>query len=139
MKNGSFMLDTDTCSFIIRGGDERLRSLVQRHAHEICVSSITAAELLFGAHKKRSNRILDSVSFLLELAPPEPWDENCARNYAKIRTSLEESGTPIGNTDMMIAAAAIAHGCTLVTHNTTHFSRVSGLNIADWTTSATNH
>lgn len=139
MKTGSFMLDTDTCSFAIRGGDEHLRIHVQRHAPEICVSAITAAELLFGARKKRSKRILDAVSFLLELAPPVPWDEDCARTYAEIRTALEESGTPIGNMDMMIAAAAIAHGSTLVTHNTTHFCRVSGLDIADWTTSAINH
>ncbi len=133
MKTGSFMLDTDTCSFIIRGGDERLRSHVQRHASEIRVSSITAAELLFGARKKRSKRILDAVSFLLELAPPVPWDEDCARNYAEIRATLEENGIPIGNMDMMIAAAAIAHGSTLVTHNTAHFSRVSNLDFTDWT------
>lgn len=128
-----FMLDTDICSFAIRGGDERLRTELQRHDGNICVSAVTAAELLFGARKRRSRRLDAAVSFLLELAPPVPWDEECARAYAAIRTSLEESGTPIGNMDMMIAAAAMAEGATLVTHNTAHFSRVARLEFTDWT------
>ena len=136
MNAESFMLDTDTCSFAIRGGDETLRRKVQRHADGICVSAVTAAELLFGARKRRSKRISDAVSFMLELAPPVPWDEDCARSYAEIRAALEEAGTPIGNMDMMIAAAAIARHSTLVTHNTAHFSRVPGLDIVDWTSSA---
>ena len=37
-----YMLDTDTCSFIIRGGNEGLRTRVQRHAGRLCVSAILA-------------------------------------------------------------------------------------------------
>jgi tRNA(fMet)-specific endonuclease VapC len=33
---------------------------------------------------------------------------------------------------MMIAAIALAHELTLVTHNTREFSRVPGLKLADW-------
>jgi tRNA(fMet)-specific endonuclease VapC len=33
---------------------------------------------------------------------------------------------------MQIAAIALANGCTLVTHNTAEFSRVSGLTLEDW-------
>jgi tRNA(fMet)-specific endonuclease VapC len=33
---------------------------------------------------------------------------------------------------MLIAAIALAKGCTLVTHNTAEFGRVAGLVVEDW-------
>ena len=127
-----FMLDTDTCSFLIRGGDARLQSQVRKHAGSLCVSAMTAAELRYGALKKGSPRIMESVSFLLDLLPSVPWGEDAAERYAEIRVALESAGTPIGHIDMLIAASALAEGCVLVSHNTAHFSRVPGLVIEDW-------
>ena len=127
-----FMLDTDTCSYLIRGGGARLQSQVRRHAGSLCVSAMTAAELRCGALKKGSSRIEESVSFLLDLLPAVPWGEVSAERYAEIRVTLESAGTPIGHMDMLIAASALAEGCVLVSHNTAHFSRVPGLVIEDW-------
>jgi len=45
---------------------------------------------------------------------------------------LASQGTPIGANDMMIASIALEHGLTLVTNNTSEFSRVSGLKLEDW-------
>ncbi len=127
-----FMLDTDTCSFLIRGGDARLQSQVRKHAGSLCVSAMTAAELRYGALKKGSLRIEESVSFLLDLLPAVPWGGVAAERYAEIRVALESAGTPIGHMDMLIAASALAEGCVVVSHNTAHFSRVPGLVIEDW-------
>ena len=55
-----------------------------------------------------------------------------AQAYGPIRAALEKAGTPIGANDLLIAATAVAHGLTLVTHNTREFSRVVGLAIEDW-------
>jgi tRNA(fMet)-specific endonuclease VapC len=41
-------------------------------------------------------------------------------------------GTPIGPNDLVIAATALAHQVTLVTHNAAEFSRVPGLQLEDW-------
>ena len=38
----------------------------------------------------------------------------------------------IGPDDLLIAASALVHGLTLVTHNTVEFGRVPGLSTADW-------
>ena len=45
---------------------------------------------------------------------------------------LEKRGTPIGNSDTLIAGQALARGMTLVTHNTREFARVPGLQLEDW-------
>ena len=126
------MLDTDTCRFLIRGGGERLQSQVRKHAGSLCVSAMTSAELRYGALKKGSPRIMESVSFLLDLLPSVPWGEDAAERYAEIRVALESAGTPIGHMDMLIAASALAEGCVLVSRNTAHFSRIPGLVIEDW-------
>ena len=128
-----FMLDTDTCSFVIRGGNEKLRKRVQHNAGRLCVSAVTAAELRFGARKKGSARIADAVGFFLELVDIVSWGEEAAERYAEIRVALESSGTPIGNMDTLIAASALADGCAIVTHNVDHFGRVPGLSVQDWT------
>ena len=133
MTSVRYMLDTDTCSFVIRGGNEKLRKRIQRNAGRLCVSAISVAELRFGARKKGSVRITDAVEFFLELVDVVPWGEEAAGRYAEIRAVLESVGTPIGNMDTLIAASALADGCTIVTHNTDHFGRVPGLSIQDWT------
>lgn len=128
-----FMLDTDTCSFAIHGGDAKLRAALQRHADALCVSAITAAELRFGALKKGSPRITEAVSCFLDLVDIVPWTEAAADRYAGIRVHLESTGQPIGNMDMLIAASALAEGCRLVTHNLAHFGRLPSLPVEDWT------
>jgi len=45
---------------------------------------------------------------------------------------LEQAGTPIGPNDLLIAAIALAHQATLVTHNTREFERIVGLLVEDW-------
>ena len=127
-----FMLDTDTCSFLIRGVGARLQSQVRSHAGNLCISAMTAAELRYGALKKGSARIAESVSFLLDLLPAVPFGGSAAERYAEIRVALEASGAPIGHMDMLIAASALAEGCVMVSHNIAHFSRVPGLVVEDW-------
>ena len=38
----------------------------------------------------------------------------------------------IGPNDLLIAAIAVVHGATLITHNVREFSRVVGLTYEDW-------
>jgi tRNA(fMet)-specific endonuclease VapC len=61
-----------------------------------------------------------------------PFDDAAAEAYGRLRAELARRGTPIGPNDLMIAAIALAHDLTLVTHNTAEFSRVSGLRLEDW-------
>ena len=53
-------------------------------------------------------------------------------HYARIRHHLEKQGTVIGGNDLMIAATALAHDLTLITHNCREFERVPDLKWEDW-------
>ena len=61
-----------------------------------------------------------------------PFDDACVSAYGRIRAQLEQAGRPMGPNDLMIAAIAVTHGLTLVTHNTREFERIVGLSLTDW-------
>ena len=98
----------------------------------VAISALTLAEAVFGAKKKRSQRLESLIEMFREMFPVVPWTEDAASAYADIRTCLEESGTPIGDMDMLIAASAIAGGFVLVTNNVRHFRRIDGLVVENW-------
>jgi tRNA(fMet)-specific endonuclease VapC len=127
-----YMLDTDTCSYIIRGTSDILNKRVKEHRHNLCIFAITLAELLFGVAKKESRRLADSVGLFQQLVEVKPWTPEAAESYAIIRNHLEKSGQPIGNMDMLIAASALAENAALITNNLSHFSRIPDLSIENW-------
>lgn len=61
-----------------------------------------------------------------------PFDDEAEIAYGQIRADLAAKGIPIGSNDFQIASIALANNLTLIMHNTTEFSRVGGLAIADW-------
>ncbi len=61
-----------------------------------------------------------------------PFDDGAAAIAGRVRAQLAVTGTPIGPYDLQIAAIALAHGLTVVTHNTKEFKRVAGLQVEDW-------
>ena len=127
-----YMLDTDTCSYIIKGTRPELIAKVKVHQKQLCISSITLAEFFFGVTKKNSPRLTTAVDLFHQLVDVRSWTSETARHYAAIRNELERSGTLIGNMDMLIAASAKADNACLVTNNISHFSRISGLKIENW-------
>lgn len=127
------MLDTDVSSYIIRRRPESLAQHFERHADEICVSVITAAELRFGVEKSKSTKLADLVESFLERLSVLDWTQAVTPHYARIRAALERNGKPIGNADLMIAAHAVSEGATVVTNNVRHFVNVPGLKVQEWT------
>lgn len=130
-----FLLDTNTCIFIIkRQPPVVLKKFLEYQIGDIGISSITLSELRYGVakseYKKKNAAALDEFILPLEIFP---YDEQVTAIYGNIRADLEKSGRPIGAMDMLIAAHAISLNATLVTNNTREFKRVHGLNITDWT------
>jgi len=127
------MLDTDISSYIIRRRPEPLAQRFEKHADELCVSVITAAELRFGVEKTKSARLAELVENFLERLSVLDWTSAVTTHYARVRAALERIGRPIGNMDLMIAAHAVSEGATVVTNNVRHFVDVPGLKVQEWT------
>ncbi len=129
-----YLLETNACIRILNGSSVPLIARLRRHAPaDIRVSSVTRAELIFGA--RRSARVAENLQLLASFFAPLvtlPFDDACAEAYGAMRAVLAAAGRPIGPNDLLIAATALAHDLTLVTHNLREFSRVAGLKIEDW-------
>lgn len=61
-----------------------------------------------------------------------PLDTQAADLAADLHHQLRQTGTPIDDADLLIAATVIRHDSTLVTRNTRHFQRIPGLHLVDW-------
>lgn len=128
-----FLLDTNTCIYIINKRPPQVEAVFRRYrTGEIGASSITVAELAYGVTKSGSARNRAALEhFLLELELM-PFDEAAAWHYGDLRTTVEKRGTPIGALDQQIAAHALVLGVTLVTNNVREFERVEGLKVENW-------
>ena len=129
-----YMLDTDICIYLMKKKpQEVLDRMRQIDPDDICVSSVTYAELACGVEKSAAverNRI--ALILMLANIKIMPFNDHAAFEYGIVRSGLESKGQPIGPLDMMIAAHARALDLTLVTNNTREFSRVEGLKIDNW-------
>ena len=129
-----YMLDTNICIYVIKHKPETVFQKLQNiNPEDVCISSVTYAELVHGVEKSAAvekNRL--ALSMLLSNMEILDFDVDAADCYGKIRAALEKKGTPIGPLDMMIAAHAQSLGYTVVTNNVKEFSRVSALQIENW-------
>ena len=128
------LLDTNIASYVIKGNFPRVRQRLSRlSSGEVCISTVTEAELRFGAERlPGAVQLRAAIAEFLEAIEALAWDSRAAERYAEVRAGLERSGTPMGNLDMMIAAHALALEAVLVTHDRV-FRRLKGLRTEDWT------
>lgn len=130
-----YMLDTDTCSYIMkRSSDVLLKRLQKVPPEDVCISVITKSELLYGVELS-PRRQQDELALNAFLGYVEVLDleDQASVHYAQIRADLKRSGRMIGANDLFIAAHARGLGLTLVTNNTKEFGRVRNLRTENWT------
>ena len=128
-----YMLDTNIAIYVIKRRPVQAMEAFNQHAEQLCVSSITLAELIHGVEKSRApannrRQVEDFVSRLIVLE----YGPKAANHYGNIRANLELRGKPIGVNDFHIAGHARSEGLSLVTNNLKEFERVEGLRVENW-------
>ena len=128
-----FMLDTNIAIYVIKNRPINALEVFNRHVGQMCISSITLAELFHGAEKsaKPDHNLRQTEDFVSRLEVLE-YGNKAASHYGDIRTVLERKGTPIGVNDLHIAGHARSEGLTLVTNNLCEFERVEALRLDNW-------
>jgi tRNA(fMet)-specific endonuclease VapC len=128
-----YLLDTDICIHVINKRPAPvLERFVLHEAAGLGVSTATAAELLYGVARTRSERNLLALRQFLAPLEIAAYDMPAAEIYGGLRAWLASQGTPIGPHDTQIAATALAMGITLVSNNVREYSRVPGLKLEHW-------
>lgn len=127
-----YMLDADTVSYALRGEGRVATRLLEHQPSELCISSITLAELKFGAEAKRSRKLLRGIRGFVNDVAVVSFDESAAERFGALSAALVRGGQQIGAFDTLVAAHALSLGLTVVTNNTRHFGRVAGLKLENW-------
>ncbi|SRR5579883_195876 len=129
-----YLLDTNTCiQYINRRNLPIYRRITSSSPDDIAICDIVKFELYFGAYN--SARVEENLEILRKFFGDFvslPFDGEAAAICGRVRAHLKATGTPIGSYDLQIAAIALSHNLTLITHNTAEFSRVDGLQFEDW-------
>ena len=130
-----YFLDTNICIHFLNDKFHNIRKRISAlDISEIKISSVVAAELIYGAYKSaKVDYNLSRFEKFLSLYEIVPFGGNAINIYGEIRTELERKGTVIGWNDMLIAATVLANDGVLVTNNTNEFSRINNLVLEDWT------
>ena len=128
-----YMLDTNIAIYVIKRRPPEALVTFNQHAGQLCISSITLAELMHGVEKsaRPHHNLLQVEDFVSRLTVLE-YGNKAAAHYGDIRATLERKGTSIGVNDLHIAGHARCAGLTLVTNNLQEFERVEGLLLDNW-------
>ena len=129
----AYLIDTDIIIYSLKG-DPRVHSWMEKNQNiPKSISVITFGELLYGARKsKHPEKNIATTNRIAELFPMIEVNKGIIEVFGMIRAKLEQEGTRIADMDLLIAATAIYMDLTLVTNNTSHFSRINYLTLENW-------
>lgn len=139
-----YLLDTDHLSTLQRQTGQDYRNLAARIAvnspSDFGVSIITLHEQMLGCHAyinrdRTLTNIVKGYEMMARLVsdfkvmPIVPFDADAAAAFEQLKAQRIQ----LAKMDARIAAIALSRGLTLLTRNSRDFSKVSGIEIEDWT------
>jgi tRNA(fMet)-specific endonuclease VapC len=128
----SYLLDTDTCSAHLKS-QSTVGSRILQNLGKLHVSVITVGELRTWAYRRTASRrrAIDLELFLNDV-DVLTVTVDVANRFGELRAGLLDQGQATPDLDLLIAATALVHNLTLVTHNTKDFQHLPGLALTDW-------
>ena len=129
-----YMLDTNICIYVIKNKPSWVKEKFSSLSPiDLCISSITTSELLYGAEKsKYPAKNKEALERFLSPLNIVDYGYKASLAYGKIRTFLEKTGNIIGSMDLLIAAHALSLNVTIITNNEKEFKKVKDLKVENW-------
>ena len=128
----TYLLDTNAMTAWAKKDAHFIARIKTSVPSDLRISVMTEHELRYGIACNPNLRLRPVLERMLALLQKVMVDSDIAANAALVRADLRRQGQPIGPYDLLIAATALTHHLTVVTHNTREFSRVAGLRLEDW-------
>ena len=128
------ILDTDILSAVMKrhpAAFVRAASYIATHG-SLTISIITRYEVRQGLLAKAAAIQTAAFDSFCSAAQILPIDDATIVLASELYAELRAAGQIIGDADILIAATALIHGCTLATNNVSHFARIPGLQIDNW-------
>jgi len=129
----SYLLDTDTCIYWLKGRPEVKERLQAVGLVQVAISVITVAELYFGAYNSAcvDDNLTRARAFVRQITVL-PLDDVTLAAFGRLKAELRRQGQPLPDFDLLISATALAQGCILVTNNVRHYKRIPDLRLENW-------
>ena len=128
-----YLLDTNIAIYTIKNRPAEVREAFKAHDGQMCISSVTLMELIYGAEAsqavERNLRVIEGFAARLDVLS---YDDAAAAHTGQLRAELKKIGRPIGPYDEMIAGHARSRGLVVVTNNLRHFQAVPGIRVENW-------
>lgn len=125
------MLDTNVVIDAIRGRRDVVSRLARVSPDDLCIASMTLAELNYGvvrSHNPEKERTV-TERFIEQLSVID-FRSDAALLHGEIRHVIR--GQQVGANDLVIACTALAASATLVTADTSEFKRIPNLTVQNW-------
>lgn len=122
-------VDSDCIIDFLRNKAEAVRAIGQ-WKDELVTTEVSRFQVMFGIFDKKSvsEHELSSAREFFASLDVLPFSEGCGESAAQILASLRRRGAEIDEADCFIAASALQAGCKrILTRNTKHFGRISGI------------
>ncbi|MEB3164940.1 MAG: PIN domain-containing protein [Prochlorothrix sp.] len=135
-----YLLDTDICIYWLKGQQSVQAQVQQVGIQNLAISTITAAELYYGAYYSQSiaRNLQRATTFIQNLAVLN-LTLPAVQQFGELKASLRKTGTPIADMDFFIASIALTKNRVLVTNNLRHYQRIPGLKLENWATLSHEH
>ncbi|TAF59027.1 MAG: type II toxin-antitoxin system VapC family toxin [Flavobacterium sp.] len=128
-----YLIDTNIAIFYMKGKFDLEVKFDKVTAENCFISEITLAELNFGVEKsekpEKNKKALDNFLTGVQILPIF----HSLDLYAKEKARLQKAGTSVDDFDLLIGVTSVTHKLIMVTNNTSHFKRITGIKLEDWT------
>jgi predicted nucleic acid-binding protein len=123
--------DTDFLIAYLQHDADALKKLEELELRAACTTVVNAFELYKGAYRsKEKQKAMLKVRALLDSLELLALDHESSRMAGQLDAAMK-SGI-IGESDLLIASIVLTNDETLITRNSRHFGRVSGLVVEGW-------
>lgn len=124
----TIILDTDVASFLFKNSPHGRPYRMTIKGKRLTLAFVSVAELFKWALKRQwTLKKIGKLEEALHRYVILPYDRDTAWAWARVVAACEDAGRPIAPTDAWIAAAALRHDLSLVTHNAKHFEAAESL------------